>query len=472
MRTRYLLIPLALAHLILALIYASQTPYRQAGYVNGSPSRLYENGQLVKDYGAPDERQHANYVQRLLDGKGFPVFDPKDPNLYENYQGHQPPLFYVLDSVYCKATGVGDLTAPEGIKARYLNAFIGSLTVIGVYFVGLWGLGRRDAGFVAAAFAAFLPMMAALSGALSNDPLLFCICTWCLAFVAKQSREGWTMKGAVSVGVLAGLAVLTKTTGIAIFPIIGIAAFLKGSEGVRPKVAFAATAIAIALLIALPWWARNQANYGDPLAIRAFNEAFVGSPKTADLVAGMGASTYWREMFGYWSLRSFFGVFGYMDIFMNSSGTAYMGPKDPNTLYLALFLATFGAVLAGIKWAGSSEANGERNGHILNAAFGALIFLLYLRFNLQYFQAQSRYLFPAIAPIAVAVGVGMCAIFRRKWEVGMGVVAAVLIAVNVIALQRLPREFTLRGTDRQAKMQYIEHGLWTDGQPNQTLVTP
>ena len=455
MRTRYLLFPLALVHLVLALLYASQTPYRQAGYVNGSPNRLFENGQLVKDYGAPDERQHANYVQRLLDGQGLPIFNPKDPDLYENYQGHQPPLFYLLGEGWCKLTVTNNLTVPEGVRARYLNALIGGTTVVGVYFLGLWGLGRKDVGLIGAAFVAMLPMNAALSGAISNDPVLFCLCTWCLAFLSKQVQGGWTVRDAVIVGALAGLAVLTKTTGVSVFPMIVLAAFLRGPSGDKPKLALPALAVAIALLMAAPWWARNQVNYGDPLAIHAFNEAFVGSPKTSDLVNQMGATYFWQNMFGYWTIRSFFGVFGYMDVFLNETGTAYMGPQDPNGLYLILFLGTVLTILAGLRWTGEKEAKGERSGHIFNGVFAGLIFLLYLRFNLQYFQAQSRYLFPAIAPIGIAVGVGICAMVRKRWELGLLVLGMILLAVNVVALQRLPKEFALRGTDRAAKMQYV-----------------
>lgn len=456
MRTRYLLIPLALAHLLLALLYASQTPYRQPGYVNGSPSRGYTNGQLVKDYGAPDERQHANYVQRLLAGQGLPVFNPKDPNLYENYQGHQPPLFYFMDAQWCRVAGVENLIQPDGVKARYLNALLDALTVCGVFFVGLWGLGRKDVGLVAAGIVALIPMMAALDGAISNDPLLFCLCTWCLAFTARQAREGWTWAGAGAVGVLAGLAILTKTTGVALLPIVFLAGFLRTPEGIKPKFATVLTALGIALLIAAPWWARNQANYGDPLAIKAFNEAFVGSPKTADLIEGMGAATYWREMFGYWTMRSFFGVFGYMDIFLNETGTSYMGPKDPNALYMLLFVGSVLLSLGGVRWATAKDASGEKNGHILNVAFFALVFLLYLRFNLQYFQAQARYLYPAVAPVGIAIASGVCAIAKNRWQIGLAAVAGVLLYVNYSALTRLPREFALRGTDEAAKAKYLQ----------------
>src|SRR5437016_3338620 len=92
---------LVVLHIGFAICYASVTPYRSPGQVQH---------QEQPDYGAPDERQHVNYIEHILDGKGFPVFNPQDVNLYETYQSHQPPLFYILAAGWAKATGIPDVT--------------------------------------------------------------------------------------------------------------------------------------------------------------------------------------------------------------------------------------------------------------------------------------------------------------------------------------------------------------------------
>ena len=74
---RWLLAALVAGHIVLSLLYAARTPYRQAGVL------LHQNRAAVQDVGAPDERQHANYVQHLIDGRGFPAFNPDDPSLNE-----------------------------------------------------------------------------------------------------------------------------------------------------------------------------------------------------------------------------------------------------------------------------------------------------------------------------------------------------------------------------------------------------
>ena len=130
---RWVLAALVAAHVLLALVYAARTPYRQSGVILGM-GRAPAN-----DIGAPDERQHANYIQHLLDGKGFPVFDPEDPELYESYQSHQPPLYYLLAAGWAKATGVADVSLPSAaMRLRALSSIFGGATVVGVFFLCLW----------------------------------------------------------------------------------------------------------------------------------------------------------------------------------------------------------------------------------------------------------------------------------------------------------------------------------------------
>src|SRR6185295_4224512 len=107
--------------------FNSVTPYRKPGFLLHQRNPTDGRPVPVPDVGAPDERQHANYVKSLLDGKGFPVLKPGDPNLYESYQAHQPPLYYALASAWCKAFGI-DPTAEGGTGLRLLNTLIGLAT--------------------------------------------------------------------------------------------------------------------------------------------------------------------------------------------------------------------------------------------------------------------------------------------------------------------------------------------------------
>ena len=169
-----------LAYLGFAAFYAVKTPYRTPGLL------LNQGRALVPDIGAPDERQHVNYVTRLLDGQGFPVLVPGSPDLGETYQAHQPPLYYVLAAGFAKVVGVG-------AQLRWLNILIGIGTLLGVFYLAKWGFEDEWLGVVAAMVAGLMPMFVALHAAVGNDPLLFLLCTWTAALCARGVRKGWSV---------------------------------------------------------------------------------------------------------------------------------------------------------------------------------------------------------------------------------------------------------------------------------------
>lgn len=436
---------LAALHLGLAVGYAWITPYRQGGRLH------FQAGTYAADIGAPDERQHVNYVAHLVQGKGFPVFRPeRKAELYETYQSHQPPLYYLLGAGVGKLVGGSTFEdRSQGLALRFFNALIGALGVVGIYFFVLWGFRNVSAALGAAAFAALLPMNVALSGAVSNDPLLFALCSWTLALAAKGIVDGWTIKLALGCGVLMGLAFLTKTTAVALWPAVALGFYLsqggaakKGEQGGEGKGGGKALVgilvLVLPLVIALPWWLRNQSLYGDPLAMKAFTEAFTGSPQASDYINHPmgGALDYWvtgsstGTGVAWWTMRSFFGAFGYMDIFL------------PNVLYWALL--TLILILVGAHFVGLNADAKSRPVRLMGGLFLLLVFGLFVRFNSQYFQGQARYLFPALVSIAAIVGLGVPPLFKKKPMAGVYVLVVLLTGLNCYVLSILPAEFEKR----------------------------
>lgn len=452
-----LLAALTALHILLAVFYANLTPYRTGGYLFVTQSRAWS---AVPDIGAPDERQHANYVLEILGGRGLPVYrvnvpDPanpghmtRNPHLDEVYEFHQAPLFYLLDAAFGKLAGVDAVSGQDsriGVRLRYLNALFGALTVLGVYFLALWGLGKRDLAFLAAAIAALLPMNVALSGAVSNDPLLFALCTWCLAVSARALRDGWTVGRLMGVGVLVGLALLTKATALILFPVMLVAFLLR-----KPMPLLACASFGISFLLALPWWIRNMQLYGDPLGLKAFQELFAAAPKAADLIAFVGPFGYWINFVGWWTARSFFGVFGYMDIFLNERGYSYS--DGPNTLYRLLVVLAIVACIGFVQALRHESGGREAKVHWLNATLFGLVTLMFLRYNYSFFQGQARYFFPAVGPISVGLALGTLHLAKRSRRVVIGVVTVGLLILNAYALWKLPNEFERRVNPTQLNL--------------------
>lgn len=453
---------IGLAFFVLTVATSLSTPYRTPGILltqrgpDGQPAR-------VPDIGAPDERQHANYIAHLLDRREFPVLVPGSADLGETYQSHQPPLYYLLAAGWSILVRADPTDPAAGVKIRLLNAFFGLATLAGIFALGR-AFGRDDVGLAASAIAGLMPMFVALHAAVSNDPLLIALCTWALAIGARALRDGWTLQRAIAFGLVAGLALLTKTSALALLPTGLLALLLARKWPAGSRVPVLVAVLLLPLLVAGPWLARNQRLYGDPLAMRAFNEAFVGSPKRQDIVRGLAAMRearglspagatreYWVEWFGWWTLRSFYGAFGYMDIFW------------PAWLYRALALVTGVLIAAAIAGAIRSR-DGPAEDPVWPVAamsFGFLLVmaLLYLQFNLTYFQAQARYLYPAIAPIALALAFGACFALGRfsRWAwLALGVA---LLVLDLYSLKYLRAEFRERTLASSGTAPYVAGSL-------------
>lgn len=448
-RPVWLAIAVALLHLGLSVAYSSITPYRTAGMILSSRS-------TAPDIGAPDELAHANYIDHLLKKGSFPVLGDPAEEPGANYEAHQPPLYYVLAAGFSKVVGADPVSKESGGRIRWLNGLIGAAGVLGVFWLGVWSTGRPMLGLAAAIFAALLPMNLALSGAISNDPLLIAICTWAMALSVWALRNGWTFKVALGVGALCGLALLTKTSALGLLPAVLFAVFAK--RATRPSWQSIALAFAVMLLLAGPWFARNTKLYGDPLGMQIFQKSFTGNPTADDIIDGIAQThpdesgqpnrsaaraEYWKDWVGWWTARSFIGVFGYMDIFLNESSLP-RSSKDPNTAY-RVGLALLALLAAGWIWSVAKPDSGfDGTITLVQGVFVLGVLALFVRFNLQYFQAQARYLFPALGPMAVGFAMGAERLLGRRPAVAAGAFVAIFGLANYFAIPKISSEFESR----------------------------
>lgn len=414
---------LALFFCVLCAQYVAVTPYRTAGHLVLQRDPATGQPLHVDDIGAPDEKQHANYVNHLLTLGSFPELKVGDG---ENYQSHQPPLYYMVAAATAKIAQA-DPTAPSGRTIRYLGVVFGLATLAGVYFAARWGTGSEVVALAAAAFVGLNPMFLALNAAVSNDGLLFAITTWGFALCIRLAQPDSCSRDLIWLTLLAGLGLLTKTTAIVLLPLGMVAIWMQPHA--RPK--RLAILVIGSLLIASPWLIRNTVLYGDPLALRIFNEAFAGSPKTSDLVSAFGAVPYWKDWFGYWTLRSGFGAFGQMDIFYGAN------------VYRLLWAVAL-LILAGNLLSARKQMSIPSSTRILSWVLVGLVSLLYLRFNLTYFQAQSRYLFPAVGAVGLFFALGLRGWSGKWFAAAVWVCLIGMVAGNEMSLSYVQAEFAQR----------------------------
>lgn len=450
MRARHLMLALILlVYLLLATLYAVNVPTWQA----------------------PDEPAHFNYIRELATTGQIPVlrmgdydeayilaltgqrFPPELSIAPLRYEAHQPPLYYLLGA------GVFRLTGGELLPLRLLSVALGALFIGLIYaIVRLIFPGQPALALGAAAFSAFLPMHVAQAASLNNDALaevllaailLLSIRFVKLALLGPRPPAG---RDALAIGLLLGLALVTKVSAYVALPIALAAPLIVWYESRRralinhspfpnSPIYHFALILFPALLLALPWYLRNASLYGnlDILARSWHDTVVVGQLTTGELLAQVGLAGV-LERFLVWSHSSFWGVFGWMGVWMDAR------------VYTAA-LAFGVAVAAGCTWqvAGRNTTPDEEQrmtDHRLRFRRWALALLglaalgtlgIYVLYNLQFVQPQGRYLFPALPAVSLAVAVGWWTVARwpgaARWA-GF----ALLMAAGLAALWGVTQE--------------------------------
>lgn len=422
-------------YLILGLVSAFTTPW---------------DWRAAPELTPPDESAHLQYIQFLAQQRTLPTFTTSGGN----YEAHQPPVYYLAALIpYLAARSHGEAAAVHAV--RVFSVLIGAGLILVLHGLARSLFPRSPALQLAIpAFAAFLPMHVAVLSAINNDGAAELLTTAALYVSVVGLRRGFTAGRSALLGALLGAAVLTKMGALLFVPVGLLAvAYAGGRAGVpdstRLSRAFRtlgpmAICVGIAAGMTVWWLGRNQALYGDPLAQRAFRVIFNnGTRRTPDWFfteAGVSANVYW-EFVALQTFESFWGVFGQANQFMGEwfylVGALLILPPVIG-LATAYVLAHRGRLELELDLA-------TRHAFVCLGLALVLVVLAFLKFNSEFFQAQARYLFPAIAPIAVFFCYGWGSLVPHEAEAPGGrrrenrgaVLAAVLAIILVMCLSWL-----------------------------------
>lgn len=430
---RGLLGAVLLTYLALAPLYAIRTP----------------------DWQAPDEPAHYNYIRQIAEDGALPVleegdwqqayqeeltargFDPALLGRLETvqYEDHQPPLYYLLQAPVYAATD-GDLLA-----LRLVSVALGAGVVLAAW-AALRALfpDQPALALTGAAFVAFLPQHLAILGSVSNDPLAELIVGLTLLVAVRYLRGETRGASPALLGVLVGLALLTKTTIYFLGGIAVLAVALRWRRARWPWQTASrhlAALLVPALILGGAWWARNLSVYGgiDFTGLDRHDAVTVGQPRTADTIDEMygGSVARYLEAYAATTFRSFWGQFGWMGLIM------------PRWAYATFALFSLG-VLAGAalflwraRWPGSLSGP-QRDGLILYALTLGFVVAAYLIYNLTFVQFQGRYLYPALIPLALLVAIGLAGWVEPLPRAARDLAPVLLLfALAVFALYALER---------------------------------
>jgi 4-amino-4-deoxy-L-arabinose transferase-like glycosyltransferase len=372
----------------------------------------------VPPWNAPDEPAHYNYVRHVATTGQLPELKPGDWNaaLLERlkstnfpkgqsvdsiaYESHQPPAFYLLATPIYNATARFPLEE-QVVVLRLLSVALSGITVV-LVFLAVRSIFPEELPLqlAVAGFVAFLPMRSAVDGSISNDALTELVATLLLLVMVHLLRSGLRRGSAILLGLLLGVALLTKMTVYGYVPLALLVALVsprRGKNGDPSRLPLVGLALAIALLLSGWWFVRNGMLYGptDIFGLQRHDQVVVGQPRFERLDAatvGYFATTLFQ---------SFWGQFGWMGILMD--GQVYFALK------LISALAAFGFLLFLARAAlGKSPLTPHQKGSLLLMALALTVVLAQLiYYNLSFVQAQGRYLFPAILPIALFFVLGL-----------------------------------------------------------------
>jgi hypothetical protein len=328
---------------------------------------------------------------------------------------------------------------------------------------------------LATGFAALWPFHQSVGAMTNNDAMAGLAAAAVFHHIAQIGVRGWRGRDAAILGLLAGLGILSKSTSLVLgITALGAAWHFSGirpsclsdqqrgldvvgkhtspsesaarSGSFSPRVRAALLLIVVALLVCGPWMVRNQVLYGDFLALGAISQRFenIGSRTSVFFASGVTLDTYLRAVvlilfctaWGFFggpntaiTMLNPFGWRGPVQLFAMGSFVVSATALAMLVCVVATALALVGVMRALRSW---PELPESRRAVLVWWGIGALlIFAAWARFNFIWFQAQARYLHPALLPLALAFGGGWLQIPGRGRALRIG---AVVMGLTMLGL--------------------------------------
>lgn len=379
---------------------------------------------LIPIFESPDEPHHWLYARYLHDHWRLPPYDAT------YIDGNQPPLYYVLiapvvsDNVspsLIARVDNGTLISPCPPRvyencfsdvskywsirlARLITLFISLGTVLFTALAARDAARSGGAGLLAGGLIAFLPQFTFRGSTISNDAMVAsssAAATWLLVRFARTAEWRWGLWCAVA----CAIAFLSKINAIVIaaaFVLCILSLSLSWHERFKRLMLLLITAA-----IVFPWLIRNQALYGDPLALRAMLLV------VPELVHRHSLSApYFYSIFPTTVWRSFVGLFGWMNLPL---------PERIYRAYAYLALIAFVGLVIGFL-----QRKIDRRICALLILIIVLSLASLVQLNMTFDQPQGRYLFPALSATMVLLAIGFSSF--PKWNVNITYGLVILLA--------------------------------------------
>lgn len=429
----------------------------------------------------PDEPGHLRYALFLAAEQRFPVQRVASAASDVPGEGHQPPLAYLLllpAVVWLPDSAASNLpmTANPAFAwnsgsepmafirasrqyfpwqgttlgwhlARGMAALLGAVTVWCV-----WGAARTLCGqdssvpLLAAALVALNPQFLFTSALVTNDALLTTLSAgilWlCLLHIQAPDDAPGTRWRVAGLGLLLGLALLTKQSALLLAPLVAAACWWSQRGRWAGLVRSLLLVGGVALLVAGWWYLRNWRLYGDILGLAAFQSTYATQPFAWQEPAAWGAAL--------WQLyASFWGWFGWLTL---------PAPAWAYACYTGLVAL---ALVGGVQQRSAPLAPGVLLLWLLLLL--ALAWVLSFALVAGLVAWQGRLLFPALPAIALLLAIGLerVRVGRRgvAWGVGGGLLVLALSLPFAVIIPAYPWH-TLPAATAQTRIERLTYARY------------
>ncbi len=413
----------------------------------------------------PDEMAHFAYMRRLLDGHGFPAAPIVIADDAPAQESSQPPIYYLAAALGVRlfAPDTSDLarwtvrnpafpyifgavpndnknlvmhTVPAAFPyqgavraahvARLVAILFGAVTVWATYRLALelfpeW----RSLALLAASFVAFLPQFVFISGAVSNDSAAAAFCALSLWAGVRIMQRGFTARRAIGLGLVLGLAALSKASALVIWPIVFAWVFLisRNASSWVARLRWIIVPLVIAAGLTAPWYLHLWHEFGDVLGT---------SPHMLMSWARPVPLSFWEAASKLpYALISFWLAFGWGNI---------IAPDWVYTLFnllLAAGLIGLPIYLARLwRQRFSNPAAPIELAGLIGLMLSVILVVIALVRWIQLLDAAiGRLIFPALGAIAVLLSVGWLTIWpRRLPQRSIALIPLALLGLTVLAI--------------------------------------
>ena len=466
---------------------------------------------------ASDELWHYPMVRHLADGNALPVqvFDPAQAGPWKQ-EASQPPLYYYVGAALTFWIDTSDMEHVRWLNPHVDNGVItedgninlvvhdpaaspwrGTLLAVRIIRLASVLMGaatvyltyriarkvapeRPEIALGAAAVNAFMPMFLFISGAVNNDNLAIPLASLALLLMIRHVGAGRTtllrwreeVRQWGLLGVVIGLAVLTKEGTLGLLPMAWGTAFIyvwqqwqvaprltslassgapNAPEGPRPSSvdltpaalvrllarSFVRFGIVLApvLLIAGWWYYRNLVLYGDLLGWNAFIAVLGERPQPATL------AQLWDERLGF--LMSYWGLFGGVNVPMPSGiynvlNTALAAAVPGFVVYFARQVRSW--IRETGKWRLDWQAPLSNLLYFVESRFALIVCLLFsaavvyglINWATTTWSSQGRLVFTAISTLTTLLVLGLAG-WMPRWPATVAVAGLAIFLFAVAA---------------------------------------